>query len=369
MYDVIVVGCGGIGAAAVEALSRRGAKVLGIDRFHPPHDRGSTHGATRLIRQAYFEDPRYLPLLKRSYALWADTEARAGERLYTPTGFLVMSEGGDGRGETMGAIARAHDVTLEALDAFQVRERFPAFDLPDGWTGLFEPNAGHLAVERCVAAQLRLAQTATLRFGERVTAWSARPGSVTVHTDQGRYQAGSLVLAPGAWAPDLVGDLDLPLVTRRGAQFWFGGEPRYHDLPCFAFSGGGRFVYGFPDLGEGVKVADYEATGILDDPLKRDPAYTEAELAPVSNAVRRFLPGLDPDPVRWSICMYTLTPDENFLLDRHPEHPHVSFFAGDSGHAYKFAPALGEVLAGWATGEEGPEDVAFLRRRAMEAHG
>ncbi|MDB5096298.1 MAG: hypothetical protein JWM80_719 [Cyanobacteria bacterium RYN_339] len=346
-YDVIVVGAGGIGSAAIAHLAGRGLRVLGIDRFRPPHTYGSTHGGNRLIRKAYFEDPRYIPLLERSYTLWRELEERSGTRLYFDTGLLVLSDGP----HRAQAVAEEYGIALEVLSAAEVRQRYPAFSVGDGYHGLLEPDAGYLAVEAAVRAHLQT--NAELRFDERVLSWESLGNHVRVQTDRGRYEAGALVLAPGAWSAELAPGLDMQLKVTRAPQFWFEGAAP--GLPCFAFARGGEFIYGFPDL----KICNYAPSTPLADPLAKDPAYTAAELEPVARAVREFLPGVRPEPVRWNICMFTLSPDENFILDRHPAHANVFLFAGDSGHAFKFAPVLGELLADMVAGAKGPAFLAY----------
>jgi sarcosine oxidase len=220
-----------------------------------------------------------------------------------------------------------------------------------------------------VRAQLERARAhrgTVLKFGERVLSWESDGHTARVRTDAGGYAAGSLVLAPGAWSAELIGPLPLPLTVRRGPQFWFNPRPGRETLeqgPCFAFAVGGAFVYGFPSVvGMPVKVANYAPSAVIaGDPLARDPLATEAELAPVAAAVARHLPGVDPQPAGQHVCMYTLTPDENFIVDRHPEHANVFLFTGDSGHAFKFAPVLGLHLARLAVRVKTAPELDFLK--------
>jgi sarcosine oxidase len=365
--DVIVVGLGGIGSAVLYQLARNGLKVLGVDRFRPPHSHGSSYGGTRLIRKAYFEDPRYIPLLRRSYALWDELSEACGISLFHRTGFLTLSDGAGDIAKRMVENASTHGVLVESLGATAVRRRFPQFTLPDEWQGLLEVDAGYLRVEDAISSQLRLArETGALVEPEtQVLGWDARGDAVTVRTTAATYDAGALVLVPGGWSRSLLPGLDLSLTLRRAPQFWFPSKPQHaagSGMPCFAFSRAGEFIYGFPSVdGAGVKIANYEPSDIITDMEARDRTCTPQELAPIASAISRHLIDISPSPQASSVCVFTLTPHENFILDRHPAHPNVILFSGDSGHAFKFAPVLGERIAHLVTGQRPAEDIAFLK--------
>ena len=367
--DVIVVGSGGIGGAIVYHLARSGKKVLGIDRFHPPHGRGSSHGSTRLIRKAYFENPHYIPLLKRSDALWDELAQKAGKRLLHQTGFLMLSDAKSATALKTEENSRFHRVPLEKLDRRAIGMRFPQFQVPDEIHGLFENGAGYLAVEQCVETHIALARLegANFAFDECVEQWRADASEVCVRTDKGSYSAQTLVLAPGAWSPALLKEFGMALTIKRGVQFWFAGQPEHEEkngMPCFAFALGGDFIYGFPLVEDlGLKVADYKPSGVVQDPLWQNPRYSAEELEPVARYLKRFLPGVKALPISFTPCLYTLTKDENFVIDKHPRHSNVFLAVGDSGHAFKFAPVLGEIVAAMVDGKAPAFDLKFLSYR------
>jgi sarcosine oxidase len=350
-FDVAIVGLGAMGSAAAWQLARRGLRVVGFDRFHPPHQLGSSGGRTRIIREAYWESPFYVPIVRRAYELWSDLERRAGRRLLTTTGGLVIGRPEGPLVAGARASAGAHHVAVETLAPAEIRRRFSAFRPDDDHVGVFEPRAGVLQPEHCIAAMLgeATAAGAELRFEEPVEAWRPDRDGVTVRTRNGSWQADRLILAAGAWmASDLPG-LALPLRVTRQPMFWV--TPAAPErcvpgaLPIWLWeTGNGPVYYGFPDFGDGPKVARHHGGEAASaDTLRR---VVDAE---ESVAVGAFLAERIPPlagPVRDAgVCMYTTTPDEHFILDRHPVHSGILVASPCSGHGFKFAPAIGETLA------------------------
>jgi sarcosine oxidase len=348
-FDCVVVGLGATGGGAVRALARRGARVLGLDRFSPPHAHGSSHGRTRLIREAYFEDPLYVPLVRRAYDLWAQLQAR-GPRLWRQTGALVL---GDPAGAALAgarASARAHAVAHEELDAAAVRGRWPFLQVAGDQAGLFETRAGLLFAEACLQALLGDAGEAgaELRTGEAVRGWSADGRGVSVDTERTRYEADALVLAAGPWTAELVHGL--PLRVERQVVHWFEAPdlgPERCPIVLWEHAPG-RIFYVTPDLGDGVKAARHHegetaAPGAVRPPGPEDEAATRALLA-------RLLPAADGALREARTCLYTNTPDGHFVVDRHPGHARVVVASPCSGHGFKFAPAVGELVADLALG-------------------
>ncbi|HEX5633032.1 MAG TPA: N-methyl-L-tryptophan oxidase [Gemmatimonadales bacterium] len=354
-YDVVVAGLGAMGSATLCELARRGHRVLGLDRFTPPHDRGSSHGRSRIIREAYFEEPRYVPLVRRAYECWARLEEESGARLFRRTGGLSFGPQGGELFDGARRSAELHGLAHEVLSADEIRARVPALQPEPGMLGVWEPRAGMLAPEAAIAAALDVAHRhgAEVRPGEGLTGWRATGGGIEVTTAERRVTAGRLVLAVGAWTGQLLAELALPLAVQRNVLLWF--DPLRPELftpdrfPVFLCEyEPGRAWYGFPDTGEGVKLAlhDFSVTTSVDR-LDRDVA--PADVDAVRALIRRFLPAAD-GPVRTSaVCMYTSTPDGHFVLDRHPAHADVVVASPCSGHGFKFASALGEVLADLAT--------------------
>jgi sarcosine oxidase len=373
-YDVIVLGCGAVGSAALAHLGRRGLRVLGLDRFSPPHDRGSSHGRTRMIRQAYFEHPDYVPLVLRSYEQWFALEDAAGRALYRETGLLEI---GPPTGHVVSGVlasARQHRLAVDELSPDDVARRFPGFVVPDGMRGVFEHRAGILRVEDCVRAQVDQARAAgvDLRLDEAARSWRVGGANVVVDTDRGRYEAPRLAIAAGAWAGSFLADLKIPFVVRRKPQYWFA--PRadaYHidrGTPAFLYETADGVYYGFPVVGpEGMKCAEHSGGAVVSDPLHLRRDVDAADLARVAGFVTACLPQCTTTLTDHDPCMYTMSPDAHFLVDVHPRHPQVSFVAGLSGHGFKFAPVLGEALADLAMTGRSDLPIEFLNLKRFAA--
>ncbi len=373
-YDAIVLGLGGVGSAALFHLVRRGYRVLGLDRFPAGHDRGSSHGETRVIRQAYFEHPDYVPLLRRSYELWHELEAVSGEPLIHQVGLLQV---GPADGMVVNGVLRAaalHDLPIETLSAAQTQRRFPGVSVPAGSIGVFERNAGYLLVERCVLAHLAAAQGAgaQARHDCDVQGWDASDSGIVVNTVAERFTADRLVIAAGSWSSDLLTGLAIPLRVLRKHLHWFAGAPTEYrqsaGFPTFLFELPQGIFYGFPRINAaGLKVAEHSGGTVITDPLTDPRQPDPADDARVRQFLRTCLPGVGPDRTRHCVCFYTVSPDEHFLIDRHPASDRVVFAAGLSGHGFKFASVLGEVLADLALSGGSPLPVDFLSLRRFAA--
>jgi sarcosine oxidase len=351
-FDVAVVGLGVMGAATAYELALRGARVVAFDQYAPPHALGSSHGRTRIIREAYFEHPSYVPLVRRARERWLRLERDAHTRLLVRTGGVMV--GDEGGTLVTGALASAvaHDVAHERLDAASLHARFPAFHAEPGMVALFEHNAGVLLAERCVGALLEgaLAHRAELRTETPVLGWDAGDGGVTIRTAADRVRAGSLVLAAGAWLPDLLGEASPPLAVERQLFHWYaaGREPdRYtaNALPLALWEyDAGRIVATFPDIGHGVKIGTHhDGETTTADTLDRTPRPEEERAARA--LLERFLPGGDWQLLEAGVCMYTNTPDHQFIIDTHADTQRVIVLSACSGHGFKFAPAIAEIVA------------------------
>ena len=351
-YDAIVLGTGGVGSAALFHLARRGARVLGLDRFGPGHDRGSSHGQTRLIRQAYYEHPDYVPLVQRAFELWHELEQLEGTTLYRQVGLLQI---GAESGEVIRGVrasARRHDLPIEELSAAECQHRFAGFRVPDSCRAVFEARAGILLVEQCVRAHAQQAvrQGAEIRSGETIEHWRLEGDRVVVQTDRGRYTAARLIVTVGAWAGQLLGELGVPFEVRRKPLYWFAANSDVYQAdrgcPGFLYDLPQGCFYGMPQIDPlGVKVAQHTGGAVVADPLTVDRSVDVADQEVVSRFVEGFLPALSTHPSEHTVCMYTMTPDAHFVVDRHPEYPQVVFAAGLSGHGFKFTSVLGEALA------------------------
>jgi sarcosine oxidase len=371
-YDCIVLGLGGFGSAALYHAAVRGLSVLGIEQFSIGHDRGSSHGETRIIRKAYFEHPDYVPLLLRAYDLWRDLEGAEELSLMHLCGLMLA---GPAEGETIAGArlaARLHNLNLHDVAPADRGTRFSGFRVPENLDVVFEPEAGYLRVEHCVQAHV----DAALRVGATVAADEAANKiepigrSWRVSTSKGNYEASSLIVTQGPWAPAALRHLGLaglPLEIVRKPQFWFPVRTaKYAEdngAPCFYFEMPGGLFYGFPSRDEKtIKAAEHSGG----EPVEHnDPARLNREVAPadwqnLAGFLRQCLPDVDPQPVRSSVCMYTLTPDRHFIVDRHPEHEHVSLGAGFSGHGFKFTPVIGEALVDLAIEGRTKYPIEFL---------
>ncbi|WP_428304574.1 N-methyl-L-tryptophan oxidase [Lacipirellula sp.] len=369
-YDVIVLGAGGVGTAAMWQLAARGLRVLGIDRFDPPHSHGSSHGRTRIIRQAYFEHTDYVPLLLESYRLWEELEHQTGEQLKLETGLLEVGPADGIVVPGVLAAARQHQLSVEELTAAEIANRWPAFRMPPSSdvTGVFEPRAGLLFVEQCVAACLAEAKRhgAELLTNVEVIDWNADAAAgIVVRTTAGEFRANRLVITAGAWAGSLLQSLGVPLEVRRKPLMWYDStapaQTAASAFPCFLFELSHAVFYGFPAVDEqGVKVAEHSGGEPIADPLQVDRQLRASDTPLVDQFVRDFIPSLQTPCRDHAVCLYTMSPDEHFIVDRHPADPRVVFAAGLSGHGFKFTPVLGEALAELATEGVTRQPTAFL---------
>ncbi len=367
-FDAIVIGAGVMGVSTMLALARRGLRVLGIERFHVAHDRGSSHGRTRIIRKAYFEHPGYVPLLHRAYELWARIEAESSRRLVWKCGLMLA---GPADGAVIAGVRRAaceHHLAIESVPAADVGSHYPGFRVVDAYDVLYEADAGFIRAEEAVEtiATLAASHGAALQTGETVERWSADGKGVYVETMAGRYTAAALVLCPGAWAASLLGGLNLPLQVRRKVACWFSARDDAYRLdrgcPVFGFETHGGFFYGFPttDGEQEVKVAEHTGGDAVEHADAIDRTLRPSDASRVSTFLADCLPGVDPTPLRHTVCMYTMTPDEHFIVDRHPARDNVFLAAGFSGHGFKFGPVVGEVLADLVTIGRTDAPVGFL---------
>jgi sarcosine oxidase len=339
--DVIVVGLGAMGSATLYHLARRGVRVLGIDQYAPPHTLGSTHGRSRIIREAYFEHPLYVPLVRRAYELWDDLEKEMGRTLFHRTGGLMI-------GPESGTLVSG--ARHEMLSADDVRRRWPAYAPPDDHAALFELRAGLLLPEACLDGYLELARQhgAAIRTGERVQQWRADRNGVTVRTGTAVHGASRVVLTAGAWLPELVAEQSLPLVIERQMFHWFEPTARAElhradrcPLALWEFEPE-RMVAMFPDLGDGVKTGIHHE-GETTDPSTVRRTTTRDEDADIRALLSRLMPDAAGLQREARVCLYTNTPDHDFLIDSHPSEPAVLLVSPCSGHGFKFASAIGET--------------------------
>jgi sarcosine oxidase len=367
-YDAIVVGLGAMGSAALYQLSRRGKRVLGLEAFAPGHQLGSWHGESRVIRMAYYEHPDYVPLLRRAYELWSELERDSGEDLLTLTGGLMIGASDSELVSGSLTSARRHGLEHQVLSAAEVRRRYPALHPRPGEVAVWEPRAGFLRPERCVATFVRQARAAgaEARHGEPVRAWRAAGSGVEVRTASGRYVADQVVFACGARMSRVLGDAIPPITAERIPLFWM--QPVRPDLfsprtlPIYLWEiGAGEHVYGFPHIEwAGVKVARHHS-GEMCDPDTVERAVSAEDERKLRSAIAERIPALDGPVVSSLVCLYENSPDGHFLIDRLAACPRVMYAGGFSGHGFKFASVVGEILADLVTQGRATPDAEFLR--------
>lgn len=353
--DVIVVGLGAIGSASLYHLAARGVNVLGLDRFNPPHNRGSSHGETRITRLVTGEGDVFVPIVQRSHQLWRELEAATGETLFTQTGVLYLGNKDSALIDRVTGVAQRMHLEHQRLSQPEIEQRFPQFSLQQETAGLFDPAGGALFPERCIAVQLQLAQHqgAEIHTGERVLAVTPNATGVRVTTDRNDYHAGQVVLTAGPWLPQLVGGA-FPQLLRvyRQVLYWFATEhpadftPNRFPVFIWGHSADQGF-YGFPSFtgDRTVKVATSQLlTETAPDAVAR--LVTANEIATMYQThIAGLIPGLAPQVLRTATCLYTVTPDGSFVFDQHPASPHVLLVSACSGHGFKHSAAIGEAVA------------------------
>jgi sarcosine oxidase len=371
-FDIGIVGLGAMGSASTDALAMRGAKVVAFDQHEPPHSLGSTHGHTRIIREAYYEHPLYVPLVRRAYERWNDLEQFAGETLLVPTGGVMAGPEAGPLFSGALASARTHSIPHELLTATELRARYPAFAPRDDWFALVEKRAGFLRPERCVAAMLARARSngAAIHTGVRVQKWKRSGNAISVVTDASTVVVDRLIVAAGPWLPSLLesAGVAIPLEIERQLSHWF--EPRMdrgHFAPAtcpialWEMPGGDVFAT-FPNDGNGVKCGMHHA-GAPTTPDFVSRTVTDAETSTARGLLEQVMPGAGGAFREARVCLYTNTPDRHFLIDWIAD-GRVLILSPCSGHGFKFASAVGEIAAQLALAEKSWLDLApFSLRR------
>jgi sarcosine oxidase len=371
-FDVAVIGLGATGSAALYHLALRGLRVVGLERATPGHEGGSSHGESRIVRMAYFEHPSYVPLVRAAYRNWRALEAASGQPVITTTGILETGYPGSNLVRATLASAVEHGLPHEVLGGRAASARFPAFDLPADWEAVFQPDAGALSADKAIRLHVEGARAAGAEVRNAVAVAGIEPGDASVRLvlqDGSALEVGAVVVSAGGWIGELVPDLAPHLTLTRQVVGWFSpsapamtGPDR---LPVFLLETDAHayapadVIYGFPDFaGTGVKAASHNHGRVLAsaDAARQD--ANEAEVDPVLATLRRLIPAA-AGPVRQvKTCIYTSTLDEHFIVDRHPSDPRIVLASACSGHGFKFASVLGEILADLATGRDVQHDIS-----------
>ncbi|TMN21647.1 N-methyl-L-tryptophan oxidase [Lentibacillus cibarius] len=351
-YSVVIVGAGSVGMAAGYYLAKNGMDVLLIDANSPPHDKGSHHGETRLIRHATGEGAEYVNLALKAQDNWHELEKESGKTLFIPTGTLMVGENDTPFIQQTIKSAEEHGLELEEFSSKDVMRRWPGFDLPDHFTGYYERSSGALLNEQCIGAyrQELLKYNAEIVENTKVNTLESHENGVGVNTTKGMFYGDQVIIAVGAWIGELLSSLKLSIQTVRKTLGWFGTEGtlyKYPFLPSFYFSYEGHKYYGFPDItGSGVKIGRNDSErDIVPDLLEQDFGKYDNDQGDLNKFIKRFLPGLSGQFNYGRTCMISKTPDKDFIIDRHPENNHVLVAGGFSGHGFKYASILGEIIS------------------------
>ena len=369
IFDVIVLGLGAHGSSAVYHLSKKNIKVCGIDRFTPPHAFGSSHGQSRIIRQAYHESPMYVPLVMEAYKLWNELENISGKNLLLKTGGIILGDENSMIVNGAKLSAETHNVPYDYLNYTEIQREFPVLRPTEETVAIVEQNAGILFPEECIKTNLELANKngATLLFGEIVQSINIKNNSVEVVTDKNIYETQKLIVSVGAWLNDLLPELKLPLNIKRQVLFWFKNdnkqmqkfiEPKH--LPIFIWEYSSPHIfYGFPDLGNGIKIAPHhEGQPIHPDLLSKE--VYENEIKQMKNVLDEYF-NVNATFNFSDVCMYTNTPDEHFIIDYYPSNKNVIIASPCSGHGFKFSSAIGKILCEMATNQPVQFDITPFR--------
>jgi sarcosine oxidase len=369
-WDVIVVGAGAAGSAAAFELATRGKRVLLLEQFGVGHEQGSSHGLTRIIRLAYFEHPSYVPLLRRAYERWRELESASGRKLLHITGSI---DAGDADSRTVrGSLhsCAVHGLEHEVLTSAELSVRYPGYALPAGHTAVFQPEGGFLIPEACIEAHVALARAAgaEVRTEEKVVSLAATPGgNVVVETLTARFEAGQAVVAAGAWLPTLFPQLAPVVQPERQVLAWFAISDRDafapSRFPVFNLDHAGEHWYGFPEFGvPGFKVGCYNHLRERADPDTLDRSEVGSrDIDLLRRVVTDCFPAADGEVLMSRVCMFTNTPDEHFILDRHPDLPQVVLASPCSGHGFKFASVVGEIVADLVERDSTSHDISLHR--------
>ena len=367
VFDAIVLGVGGMGSAACFELARRGRSVLGLEQYPLVHDRGSSHGQTRIIRTAYYEHPNYVPLLRRAWVRWYELEQRIGRSLLTECPCLNIGPEGSELIAGVRASAAEHGLAIKNMTASEIGRRTP-FRFPEGYEGVLERQAGFLRVEECVRAHIDAAMAlgAEIRAEEPVLEWKVVGDGVEVTTEKETYRAAKLVITAGAWAAKVLAELRIPLTIMRQVMIWIDVSAnaymfRRDHFPIFIADAPGGPFYGMPAIDEyGLKIARHYGAPELRSPDEVNWDATTEDVPPLKAFLDRHLLGASGPVTNGQVCMYTLTPDKHFVIDVHPKHPQVSVACGFSGHGFKFASVVGEILADLAERGETNHSIAMF---------
>ncbi len=351
-YDVIVAGVGGMGSATIHELSSRGLKVLGLEKFNIPHNMGSSHGMTRIIRLAFREGSEYVPLARRSYELWRSLEQKVGEQLLYTTGSIHGGLPGTTAFESTLEACVTQKVTHEVLSGNEVSSRFPGYNFPDETKAVFQADGGFLVPERCIKGYVSISRElgAVIHEEEPLLEWNPTSYGISAVTHRGVYTAEKLIITSGPWTGKLLPELAPLAVAERQVLAWF--KPRNQEafspsnFPVFTLATNEGSFYGFPSFdGYGFKLGKFHHFGEAVDPDNFSRTPTPEDEAVLRGFTGTYFPDALGETEDMAVCLFTNSPDEHFIIGTLANYPQVSVAAGFSGHGFKFCSAVGEIMA------------------------
>lgn len=366
IYDLIIIGCGGIGSATLYHATHAGLSTLCIEQYEQGHQKGGTLGETRAFRKAYYDNPTYIPILEKAYLDWKNLDANTAMDLFIESGVLEI---GPANGKMIvDAIqcCNKYQIPIELLSKEQITTRFPGFQVPDEMVGIFQPQAGFLQIDNCMNyfVNSATANGASVAYNEQVLSWEVDENNlVQIKTDKATYHSKYLVITTGSWAPELLHALDIPLQILQKKLVWISAQTDEYSIqngsPCFSYHLNGEVFYGFPNINGLVKVARHNGGALMHHPHDSPAFNNEAEA--IKQFAKQYLPQLTfNEIIKEACCLYDVTPDHQFVIDNHPDYPQVAFAAGLSGHAYKMSNILGQILVDLATKQATEFDISFL---------
>ncbi|MDI1351500.1 MAG: N-methyl-L-tryptophan oxidase [bacterium] len=365
IYDIIILGCGGVGSATLYSSAKAGFKTLGIEQYHFGHTHGGTHGESRAFRMAYYDNPQYIPLLKKAYQSWKKFEKLSKKKLLVENGVLEIGLEKSKMFQDASICAREHDIPIEILTKDQILSRFKGFHIPDRMKGILQPYAGFLYVDECMKSFIESAKNygAQVKFSEKVISWFVDSNQlVHVHTNQGSYCSKNLIITTGAWTPELLASLNLPIKIIQKKLVWaavYDGYAIDNSSPCFAYHLKNGIFYGFPAISNRIKVARHSNGTILPSPNHKNSVDSE-EFLSIKQFIQDYLPQANINEINQENCLYDLTSDHQFIVDLHPFFQQVAFATGFSGHGYKMSNIIGDILVELVTKKNTEFDISFL---------
>ncbi|WP_372370071.1 N-methyl-L-tryptophan oxidase [Candidatus Uabimicrobium sp. HlEnr_7] len=367
-FDIVVVGAGALGTSCAYELAKHNHKVALFDQFSAPHHFGSSYGETRLFRQAYFEDERYIPFLKESYELWKIWETEFAVDLFHETGYLTFFDQESDIALKMTQNAKKWSISGAHYNNKQLKQKFPMFTINSSLRGYCEEHAGFLNVNLFLKSCLKqlISKGGKVFFNEKVCSWKKEQQGYQITTEKGNYSCDKIIFTVGAWLRNLTSLCEMKLTIRRGVQFWVDVPPLLpKKMPCFAFATNKDYVFGFPSFSKkGIKIASYHPSNTVDDLDKARESYTKEEWNAVRDLASQFFPWLPLTPDNFHVCIYTLTSDEDFILDYSKNDRNIILLGGGSGHAFKFSPFLAKQVSDFfICGKDIPQNLQFFTLR------